>query len=349
VHVLTRPLVLACLAGIVFAAFGGDPAAQSFGASTYIDVLERYQRGDDDAIGVLASLDARAIEAGERAVTKEFQEAPTAGSRGTRLLRTAIVAHTDAAISARAGPAVVPWSPHLSTAQRYAQRLAAKNREDSVAVGWWLIAIGTMHGQRNYSLAMKVARDAVHACGERPEFLLAAGITNELAWVWEHEEDIRSPFNGSLEEAEKTYARLVAQQPALVEARVRLGRVQTLRGDHESAVRTLADVPESGAAVLLSLARLFEGDALERQGRIADAQQRYEAAARLAPAAQAAQLAFAYTQYQGDARTDAAARVREFAANRAAPDNGDPWFWYSLGLAWVVRPQLDMLRALVRR
>ncbi len=345
---LTRPLVLAWLA-IVCTRPATDAAAQTPSASAYIDVLERYQRGDEDAIAVLASLDARAIDAGERAVAKEFEAAPTAGSRGTRLLRTAIVAHTDAAISARTGPTVVPWSPHLSTAERYARRLAAKNREDPVAVNWWLLAIGTMHAQRNYSLAMKVARDAVHACGERAEFLLAAAMTNELAWVWTHEEDIRSPFGGNLEEAEKIYARLVAQQPASVEARVRLGRVQTLRGDHESAVRTLADVPDAGAAVLVYLARLFEGDALERLGKMADAQHRYAAAARLVPAAQSAQLALAYTQYQGDARTDAAARVREFAANRAAPDNGDPWFWYSLGFAWVVHPELDRLRALVRQ
>jgi len=328
------------------------PAAtntQTPSESRYIQILERYQKGDDDAIPILASLDAKALEAGERAIVKAFEEAPSPASRGTRLLRAAVVAHTDAAIFGRSGPTVIPWSPHLAAAERYAERLASRNQKDPVATRWWVIAIGAMHAQRNYGQAMTVANRARRMCGDRPEFLLAAGVTNELAWTWEHEQGFPSPFGGSLQDAEKLYAQLLAMDPASIEARVRLARVRTLRGETGSAVRTLGEIPDSAPPVLLFLARLFEGDALERQGNIADARKRYESAIRLLPQGQSAQVALAFTQYQDGARAEAASRVRDTTADRYAADDGDPWFRYSMGFGFVARPELTALRALVRQ
>lgn len=110
----------------------------------------------------------------------------------------------------------------------------------------------------------------------------------------------------------------------MIEARLRLSRVQTLRGETASAVRTLGEIPDSAPPVLLFLARLFEGDALERQGNIADARTRYESAIRLLPQGQSAQVALAFTQYQDGARAEAASRVRDTAADRRAADDGDP-------------------------
>jgi tetratricopeptide (TPR) repeat protein len=278
-----------------------------------------------------------------------FEEQPSAGSRGTRLLRAAIVAHTDTAISRRSGLTAIAWSPHLATAERYVEALAARDRDDPVAVHWWFVAIGAMHAQRNYAQAMTTARRAMRVCGERPEFLLATGVTHELAWVWEHEEGYRSPIDGSLQEAEKDYTRALEQEPTFIELRVRLGRVQTLRGNNASAIQTLAAVPDSAPTALAYLARLFEGDALERLSRSAEAQVRYQAAIRLAPQAQSAQLALAYSQYQDGARANAAGRVHDSMSDRRAADDGDPWFWYSMGFAWLARTDLESLRSAVRQ
>jgi tetratricopeptide (TPR) repeat protein len=342
-----RAVVIGSLAMLLLT----DPGAtaQTPSESRYIQILERYQKGDDDVVPILASLDDKAIEAGEHAVVKAFEEAPIPSSRGARLLRTAIVAHTDAAIRGRSASTPIPWSPHLSTAQRYVERLAAKTRDDPVALQWWLTAIGAMHAQRNYAQAMTTARRARQVCGERPEFVFAIGVTNELAWVWEHEENFHSPFSGSLDDAEKNYAQVLALDPALIEARIRLGRVRTLRGDTQSAARTLAAVPDSAGPALVYLARLFEGDALERQGSLAEARKRYDAAVRLRPQGQSALLALAYSEYQDGARPEAVGHVRETAANRVAADDSDPWFWYSLGLAWVANPAFAALRAEVRK
>lgn len=341
----TRLLVLACLAGLSHADGASDQASDS----TYTQIIEQYRKGDDDAVMRLARLDAKAIESGERDVVKAFEEAPIQASRGTRLLRAAIVAHTDAAIAGRLGTFAIRWSPHMALAQRYVERLASKNRDDPVAVHWWFMAIGAMQAQRNYGQAMTTARRARQVCGDRPEFLFALGVTNELAWVWEHEENLRSPFSGSLDEAEKAYARVLTLAPRFLDARVRLGRVRTLRGDNQGAVRTLAGIPDSAPSVLVYLARLFEGDALERQGSREEARTRYDAATRIGPHAQSAQLALAYTQYQDGARVEAAGRVRETLADPGTGKDNDPWFWYSLGLGALVGPELSALRALVRQ
>jgi hypothetical protein len=36
-------------------------------------------------------------------------------------------------------------------------------------------------------------------------------------------------------------------------------------------------------------------------------------------------------------------------ADQGAGEEGDPWFWYSMGLGGIVRPELSALRALVRQ
>lgn len=343
--VLGLAIAIVCLtAGIPRSADAGQPSD-----AAYIALIERYQRGGDDAIVSMASLDAKTIESGARALSRLFEEAPTSASRGGVLLRAAVVAHTDAAITQRRGDQLIQWSPHLAVAERYVELLTLRNSDDQVAMNWWFVAIGAMHAQRNYAQAMTIAGRAVRVRGDRPEFALAAGITEELAWEWTHEQGFPSAFGGHLDEAEKAYRRVLAQQPHAIEARVRLGRTLTLRGDNESAVRTLAEVPESASPALVYLARLFEGDALQRLGREADARQRYDAAIRAYPHGQAAPLALAYLQYQEGARADAAGRIHESAFDRRVADDGDPWFWYSIGLGWSARAELDTLRAMVRR
>jgi len=344
--VLARARLLAVLIGVIG---GGAVAVSSRSAElSYIDTIERYQHGDDNALASMASMDAHAIESGERALMKLFEEAPTTESRGVRLLRAAIVAHTDTAIGQRSAEQLIQWSPHFSAAERYAEQLVGRNRDDPIAMRWWFVAIGAMQAQRNYAQAITLARRALRVGGERPEFFLAAGITHELAWVWTHEQGFPSPFSGSLDEAEKAYRQVLDAQPAAVEARVRLGRILTLRGENESAVGMLAGVPASAPPALVYLARLFEGDALERMAHDADARQRYDAAIRAWPQGQAAHLALAYLQYQEGARTDAAGRIHDSASDRVA-DDGDPWFRYSMGLGAGARAELEMLRAMVRR
>jgi len=345
-RVLTCLLAMACLVENG-AAPGPKAAAQRPAGSSYVQIIERYQQGDDDVLKLLTPLDAKAIESGEWALLKTLERVPP--SRGVGLLHAALMAHTDAAIVGRIGPTLIQWYPHLAMAQRYAELLASNNQQDPVAARWWLIVIGAMHAQRNYAQAMTLVNRALKTSGERAEYIFAAGITNELAWAWKHDAGFPTPFSGSLDDAEKAYGRLLATNPGLIDPRVRLGRVRILRGNNGGAIQTLAEIPDTVEPVLAYLARLFEGDALERQGSVEEARKRYERAIRLVPQAQSARLALAFTEYQDGARADAAARVRDTAADRGAADDGDPWFWYAMGFGAVAQSELTALRALVRQ
>jgi hypothetical protein len=138
--VFTRLALLTCLAGLPHA----DAAIQRTSDSTYIQIIEQYRKGDDDAVMRLARLDAKTLESGAREVMSAFEQEPGPRPRWTPLLRAAIVAHTEAALPRRLGIAI-SWFPHLDLAERYAGRLAAKDRDDPVALAWWFIAIGAMH------------------------------------------------------------------------------------------------------------------------------------------------------------------------------------------------------------
>jgi hypothetical protein len=65
--------------------------------------------------------------------------------------------------------------------------------------------------------------------------------------------------------------------------------------------------------------------------------------------AQSARLALAHLRHLNGRRADAAATVRTTAADRTAPDDDDPWFWYTHGLLWRAPEYLQRLRAAVGR
>jgi hypothetical protein len=97
------------------------------------------------------------------------------------------------------------------------------------------------------------------------------------------------------------------------------------------------------------LARLFEGEALERSGKVAEAEQRYFAAFAAVPRAQSARLALAHLRHLNGQRAEATATVRATAEDRGATEDTDPWFWYARGLLWRAPEYLQGLRATIER
>jgi tetratricopeptide (TPR) repeat protein len=305
--------------------------AQPSSPSQYAGLLERYRAGDDSATRVLASLD-----------DKDVQPIPDS------LLAVAMVAHTDAAIAAMETADFVRSRQHMLRAQSYAEKMQAKNRADPLVRQWWPVAIGYMHGERNYVGAVKMIERARALNGDTPELLLAAGVTYELTATAVAGREFGMPMVGTLQQAENAYKSALAADPALVEARLRLARVRTLRGDGAAAARMLAELQTPDDPLFSYLARLFEGDALERQGAIEEARRRYQAAIDLLPRAQSAQIALAYAGRSSGSRKEAADRIRTILVADAA-DGADPWFWYRAGLASRVELTLPGLRKLVRQ
>jgi tetratricopeptide (TPR) repeat protein len=215
------------------------------------------------------------------------------------------------------------------------------------------MVISVFQGQFDLVMANELgrqARDSVgDSLGDSPELWLAIGVTEEMAWTISDDAGVEYSFNGNLQDAESAYRRALAGQPDLVEARVRLGRVLTLRGAIDESLRVLGAIGAGEDAESRYLARLFEGEALERSGKVAEAEQRYFAAFAAVPRAQSARLALARLRHLNGQRAEATATVRATAEDRGAADDTDPWFWYTRGLLWRAPEYLQGLRATVER
>ena len=137
----------------------------------------------------------------------------------------------------------------------------------------------------------------------------------------------------SLSRAEAAFKEAVRLDPGFVEARVRLGRVMTLRGRSEEALELLRPVEEGRAdPIVRYFAALFLGDVHERAGRRDAAVAAYRHAAALYPDAQSPRLALSAIAIARGDRTggiDALQRLLELPADEKR--RHDPWWVYEIG------------------
>jgi tetratricopeptide (TPR) repeat protein len=347
--VAPRTFFAALLIGSVFTPCA--LSAQLPPTSPYVHVLDLYRAGQDQAARrALAELTSAEIERGQQTLLKEFDS--TVGDQSSRAavsMRVAALIHTERAIAAYDRDNVPEWRYQIGMARTYVEKLASRDRSAPFPRTWWLMTLAYLQGR----FALRVAKDvgdwAHDSVGDSPDLFLAIGATQEMGWTAQHEEGADSPFKGDLKDAERAYRSALAAQPGLVEARLRLGRVLTLHGDTEGAVRTLAAIGEGSEAPYRYLARMFEGDLFERRGDATEAARRYLAATALLPRAQSAYVALAHVRHTTGARAAAAADVRVTTLDTLVPDAGDPWFWYPRGLSWRANGYLDDLREMMRQ
>jgi tetratricopeptide (TPR) repeat protein len=185
------------------------------------------------------------------------------------------------------------------------------------------------------------------------EIQLASGAGREVRWWLATDNPQRNPNPpaGSTETVMRVAAdhlrRSVAADPQQLEAYLRLGRVLTLAGELDDAEAQLKHVQSASDEILRYLSFLFTGELLERRGDALGAAQAYEAASRVMPLAQSAQLAAARLAHASGRRTDAAALVTKTLTS--AERNEDPWWWYIRGEWWRFKNYLERARRLVRQ
>ena len=133
-----------------------------------------------------------------------------------------------------------------------------------------------------------------------------------------------------LELAESYLRRAVAARPLLVDARLRLGRVQSLTGKETAALAALRDVlVRTTDPVLLYYANLFLGSAFDSLNRLDEARAAYMRAADTYPGAAAPRLALSHLALRaGDA--PAAVALLEGALHPASTEQDDPWWTYGV-------------------
>jgi tetratricopeptide (TPR) repeat protein len=347
---IARQTVLAAV--LICAAFTASPlSAQLAPNSSYAHVLDLYRAGQDQAARrALAEIPSAEIEWSQRILLKAFDS--TVGdesSRAAASMRVAALIHTERAIAAHDRDNFPEWRYQLGVARKYVEKLASRDPSTPFPRTWCLMTLAYLQGRYSLRAAKEFGDWAHDAVGDSPELFLAMGATQEMGWTAQHEEGVDSQFKGDLKDAERAYRNALSAQPDLVEARLRLGRVLTLHGDTEGAVRILAEIGEGSEGAYRYLARMFEGDLCERRGDAAEAERRYLAATALLPRAQSAYMALAHVRHSTGARAAAAADVRATTLDTSVPDAGDPWFWYSHGLSWRANGYLADLREMIRQ
>jgi tetratricopeptide (TPR) repeat protein len=325
-------------------------AAPQLAASSYTEAIDLYRQGEEElALKKLAGLRSDEIARGRdallAALASKRQEAES--ERAAAAIRGAIMLHTAESFAALERNNNGEFRFQLALAQSYIDKLASLDRHAPFVRTWRLLVLAILQEGMSLAVADQFARHAHDSRGDSPELLLALGATEEMGWWIRHEEDADPGVKGDLRDAERHYRQALIVAPTLTEARVRLGRILTLREDAEG-MKILGQIGESAEAPFQYLARLFEGDVYEKHGDIAEAERSYTAAVTLLPAAQSAYMALAHLRHARGARSEAAQDIRSTAGARDVPDLSDPWFWYARGTAWRGRGYNEQLRLMIR-
>jgi len=324
--------------------------ASAQGARTpYTEVIDLYREGLENlALEKLAGLMMDEIVRGRDALfAKLASKSPAESERAAATIRGAVMLHTARAFSAFERNNNGEFRFQLTFAQAYVDKLASLDHRAAFVRTWPLLVLALLHEGRSLIAAEQFARRARNSSGDSAELLLALGATEEMGWWIHHEEDADPGVRGDLKDAERNYRQALIVAPTFIEARLRLGRVLTLREDPEG-MKVLGQIGQSDEAAFQYLARLFEGDVHEKRGDIAEAERRYTTAVTLLPTAQSAYMALAHLRHGRGARNEAAQDIRSSARATDVPDTSDPWFWYARGTAWRGPGYLEQLRTMIR-
>lgn len=356
---MVRPTSRAGCLAVVLLLVGGAwhaVAAQSRDGSAYLELVDRYQRGEHDASVAAFMLwsveDLRAVHATE-----------LVSEMSVRRQRAILMLHTEAILQDGSADALLP------TAERVAFALTARGEKSDaeVLVLWRTVTASFFLRTRKIAAAERL----VERADDDARLLLLAGCIKEfqasdgwsgIAPLTVKEGMASSRWNQtgfqdgkrrtSLLAAEARFRRATEVSPQLAEARLHLGRVLAILGRTAEArselERALAEAPHS---FLRHMAALFLGGLAEREGRVDAARVHYLAAVSEYPEAQTARLALGHLLESQGQREEGWDEVRRIFTSPDSPGGSarDPWWVYRLGQYWQSGRLVDQLREAVRR
>jgi tetratricopeptide (TPR) repeat protein len=320
-----------------------DPAADVI---AYARLVEEYEHGDDDrAIAEIIAWKP-AVIAG---VIEQVEQKRTAGSNATVEVRrllvkfpVAVMLHTEAGLRLnwRGDPAGTrsQWGAAWTLSELY-----PFTAEQHAFLRAWYHAFGlALLGSGNADALTTLERGHRRFSDDMP-------IALALAQVYEMRGTFVNEARRDLNMAEGLCRNLLARDPGMAEARLRLGRVLQLRGEPEVALPELERVASTSEdARLRYLAHLFTGDLHSRRGRLPEARQEFAKALKAWPGGQAAALSFAQMLHSLGERAEAAAAVQAAIEDRGEPVASDPYRSYYSGDRVEQRRLLENVKAMVR-
>jgi tetratricopeptide (TPR) repeat protein len=265
---------------------------------------------------------------------------------------------TGSAIIAQDGDrrGIGPLDSHLEAARRVLEAVNADRKEAALnrdrIVGWYRAVSAVLAGRLNLADLQPHMRAALERFPEDPGIQFDAGCFTETyaspvvqtphparrpnprqLTAKRMMEELREGPASLLAEAERRFRKAKELDPGFAEARVRLGRVMTLRRRPADAVRELrsALALDSDDEVRY-FGHLFLGEALELSKDPAGAMSAFRAAAALFPSAPSPQLAISsLAADQGDTATARQATQRVLALPQKTDADVDPWWLYLRG------------------
>ena len=355
------------------------PAAAAVSARSLGELAEQYRGAErEGAVAAVGLRTQREIEAETRVLLEAVKAAARAEdstqeevAQGEARLLAAAGLLSDAALRTlrRGNPRRTRWqleaAARLVRATRPTGGFGGFTRRFSVVAGLMLHVTGDLSG------AYEMLSEGRRPGEDDAELLLALGAVSETIATLrrydlppesrrrrdqraERQFTIEGEAGGghelpgvTLAEVEALYAKALEQDPGLLPARLRLGRVLVLSGKPQEALPELERVwRESPRSRQYYMARLFEGQAREGLGDLPGAALAFSAAAERLPQAQSAFVALGRALDRLGERTRAQEAFDQAIRRRAQPRN-DPWWDYLAGELDRIEGLFEELRGLV--
>jgi tetratricopeptide (TPR) repeat protein len=349
-HVSTlRRVGFICVFGLASAL---APAARTPAPASATSLLDRYVRGEFDAVveALAATKDFEPFYKDLTANAPKWIAAAPVGRFGAgepaEIARRRLVAATVAMEAARIGATTdwkfvqmfmrlenIHWKPPAQLLEWGCRLMRDAPIPTPIEHTWHMAALGVASRAQDYEFLVGSPwegrankNDEIlhleHAIARFPKdrrMLLAQGIAAEWRLY-------PNPQNRGVEEARTIYHNLLDDPIVGAEANLRLGILETrARGDNPGPHFATA-VDRSREPFVTFLALYFEGQALERAGRTADAEESYRAALEAVPRAQSASFSLAAILAARGKRAEAASLVSDSIS--VAPRPVDPWRIY---------------------
>jgi tetratricopeptide (TPR) repeat protein len=354
----SRSLTVCVALALAFAGGLASPvvAGQSRDGSAYLELVDRYQRGEHDAAVAAFMLwsleDVRAV-----------RSADLVSEVSVRRQRAILLLHTEAILQDGSMDALLP------TAERAAFTLSARGEKSDTEflVLWRIVTVSYLLRTGRTATAERL----VGRADLDPRLLLLDGSIKEFqasdGWSglapltakegmassrWSEFGFQDNKRRTALLAAEARFKRTIEISPELVEARLRLGRVLAILG-RTTAARTELEraFNEASHSFLKYMAALFLGGVAERDGRAEAARTHYLAAVSEYPEAQTARLALGHLLESRGRTEEGWDEVRRIFTSPDSPGGSarDPWWVYRLGQHWQSGRLIDQLREAVRQ
>ena len=237
---------------------------------------------------------------------------------------------------------LVDRPPHWTFSRTLLELRPEDGSFDEPTRGWYLAVAAFMQSRTRVADLVPHLERARRLFENDPDVLFATAMLHETMASPEVQDAVlEQPLPPGLKplvtaarihfgEARTFFRRAVERRPGFTEARIRLGRVLSLLGRHEDAVRELETVAMDGADDRLRyLAALFLGGAREALGRHQAAVESFQRAAALYPAAQSPHVALSRLARASGNHAGAVASLQKILVMpREESAREDPWWRY---------------------